>query len=510
MDINTIIESLHPLEQKVLPYIDQCSTLSDLTQKSGLSEVEAMRALQWLENKGALKISTQVKEIIRLEPNGTQYLEQGLPEKRFLQSVKDSPSSLDQISQNAGLSKEELNACIGLLRKKAAINFDQGLVSITDPGRAALDKEWLEESFLRKVQAEPVTVESLSPEERFSYDIFLKRKGIIQPVIEKTKSYELTDLGHELAKAEIKEGETIDRLTPEMLKQGSWKDKKFRRYDVEINVPKITRGKRHFGNQANDYAKSVWIDMGFKEMEGPFVNTCFWNFDALFTAQDHPVREMQDTFYLKNPAIGKLPDDAVVDRVRSMHEHGGDLDSPGWQYKWSEDEAKKIILRTHTTVLSAKTLATLKKEDLPAKFFTLGRNYRNEAMDWSHLFEFNQTDGIVVDPNANFRHLLGYLKRFFAKLGYEKARFRPAYFPYTEPSVEIDVFHPVRKEWLELGGAGIFRPEVVQPLLGEVMPVLAWGPGFDRIQLEYYSINDIRDLYKNDIKQLRTMRQWMR
>jgi phenylalanyl-tRNA synthetase alpha chain len=160
--------------------------------------------------------------------------------------------------------------------------------------------------------------------------------------------------------------------------------------------------------------------------------------------------------------------------------------------------------------LSARTLAGLKKEDLPAKFFALGKCFRNETLDWSHLFEFNQFEGIVVDPNANFRHLLGYLKAFFKKMGYEKARFRPAYFPYTELSIEIDVFHPLRKEWIELGGSGIFRPEVVKPLLGIDVPVLAWGPGFDRIILEFFKINDIRELYRNDLKQLREIKDWMR
>ena len=167
-------------------------------------------------------------------------------------------------------------------------------------------------------------------------------------------------------------------------------------------------------------------------------------------------------------------------------------------------------MRTHTTVLSAKTLSRLKKEDWPAKFFAVGKCFRNETLDWSHLFEFNQTEGIVVDPDANFTHLLGYLKNFFIKLGFPMARFRPAYFPYTEPSIEIDVFHPVHKTWLELGGAGIFRPEVTEPLLGEPVPVLAWGPGFDRIMLEYYKITDIRDLYKNDLAQLRSIKEWMR
>ena len=176
----------------------------------------------------------------------------------------------------------------------------------------------------------------------------------------------------------------------------------------------------------------------------------------------------------------------------------------------SEEEAKKNVLRTHTTVLSAKTIAALKKEDLPAKFFSVGRCFRNETLDWSHLFEFNQTEGIVIDPNANFRHLLGYLKEFFKKMGFENARFRPAYFPYCEPSVEIDVWHPGKKVWFELGGAGIFRPEVTVPLLGEDIPVLAWGPGLDRILMDYYEIKDLRELYKNDLNQLRKMKAWVK
>ena len=294
-----------------------------------------------------------------------------------------------------------------------------------------------------------------------------------------------------------------------MLKSGRWKGKTFRRYDVQINVPQISGGKRHFVNQALEYARRIWMDMGFKEMTGPMLTTSFWNFDALFTAQDHPVREMQDTFFIKNPENGKLPDKKIVERVKTAHTQGV-CGSTGWGGKWSEKEAMRNVLRPHTTVLSSKTLAQLKKEDLPAKFFAVGRCFRNEALDWCHLFEFNQFEGIVIDPNANFRHLLGYLKEFFKKIGFDKARFRPAHFPYTEPSVEIDVYHPGHEKWVELGGAGMFRPELTEPLLGEPTPVLAWGPGLDRIMMEYYKIKDLRDLYKNDLKQMKEMKMWLK
>jgi len=302
----------------------------------------------------------------------------------------------------------------------------------------------------------------------------------------------------------------IEFLTPNMIKKGGWQGKKFRRYDVVSRVPKISGGKRHFVNQAVEYGRRVWTDLGFEEMSGDLIQSSFWNFDALFTAQDHPVRELQDTFFL-NKEI-ELPSKEVVEEVKKAHEQGTD-NSRGWQYKWDADDAKKAVLRTHTTCLSAQTLfklSKLPKEQRRGKFFAIGKCFRNETVDWSHGFEFNQTEGIVVDENVNFRNLLGYLKEFFNKMGFEKVRFRPAYFPYTEPSVEIDVFHPEKKVWLELGGAGIFRPEVTVPLLGIDIPVLAWGPGFDRIIMDFYKIKDLRDFYKNDIKQLREMRFWVK
>jgi phenylalanyl-tRNA synthetase alpha chain len=510
MDVQRLVETLHPLERKVVPFLGKASTLKEVMRLSSLSEAEAMRALQWLENKDVLKIDSSVRETIKLDTNGAEYVKKGLPERRFLKAIEAAPVPMKDIGKVASLSDDEVTVCLGLLRSKAAITIDKGLIAITDHGRNISGREWLEEQFLGKLETQEVLPADLAPEERFAYDIFRKRKSIIKNDLEKIKSFTLTDLGHVLSGADIGVSGSVEHLTPSMLKDGSWKGKTFRRYDVSTTVPDVYRGKRHFVNQATDYAKQVWVEMGFKEMQGPMVNTCFWNFDSLFTAQDHPVRDLQDTFYMKNPAVGKLPDAKLVENVKAMHEHGGNIGSLGWQYKWNPDVAKRIVLRTHTTVLSAKTLAAIKKSDWPAKFFAVGRCFRNEAIDWSHLFEFNQTEGIVVDKDANFRHLLGYLKRFFAKLGFAQARFRPAYFPYTEPSIEIDVFHPVHKKWLELGGAGIFRPEVVEPLLGEQVPVLAWGPGFDRIMMEYYKITDLRDLYRNDLSQMRKMRQWMR
>ncbi len=510
MEVDKLIETLHPLERKVLPVLEKVSKLSDIISHSGLSEVEVMRALQWMQNKEIIRLNETLRDIIILEKNGHKYLKEGLPEKRFLNAIKEKPLTADDIRKEANLDSQEFNVCIGTLKSKVAIDIkkDNGMIiSITQQGKKLLDKESLEEKFLKKEF--PIELKNLADEEKFAFENLKKRKDIIKQELVKERSAELTDVGKEILKKGISGKEVIDSLTPKIIKDSSWRNKKFRRYDVKINVPTIYFGKRHFVNEAIEYARRVWLDMGFQEMEGPLIQTSFWNFDALFTAQDHPVRDLQDTFFINEPGKGKLPANSLVQQVKNAHEKGV-KGSKGWGYKWDSEEAKKNVLRTHTTVLSAQTIAALKESELPVKYFAVGKCFRNEAIDWAHLFEFNQTEGIVVDPDANLRHLIGYLKEFFKKMGFPKARFRPAYFPYTEPSLEIDVYHPVHKKWIELGGAGIFRPEVVVPLLGKDIPVLAWGPGFDRIILDYFKITDIRDLYKNNVKQLREIKAWLR
>ena len=505
MNIEKLIATLHPLERKVLPFLDKTDNLKGLVEKTGLKEVEVMRALQWLQNKKVIVLKEELKELIDLGRNGKGYLKKGLPEIRLLTVIKSKELRLDDVRKAAGLNKDELNVALGILQKKVAIFItrDNGLkVKILENGKRLLEGGFLEGAFLKKEF--PIDANGLTAEERFAYQELKKRRDIIETITAKSRIAKLTELGKEIISKGVIGGDFIDRLTPEMLRTGKWKEKKFRSYDVTINVPKIFGGKRHFVNQAANYIKKIWLELGFREMEGNIIQTAFWDMDALFVPQDHPVRDVQDTFYLKEPKHGKLP--AISKNIKIVHENGGNTGSLGWQYLWSESAAKENLLRTHTTVLSARTIAALKREELPAKFFSVGKVFRNEALDWKHLFEFYQVEGIVVDPDGNFRELIYYLKEFFGKMGYKDARIRPAHFPYTEPSAEIDVLHPKANEWVELGGCGIFRPEVVKPLIGEDIPVLAWGFGLERIITPYYKITDLRELYRNDLKQIREMR----
>ena len=510
MDTEKIISSLHPLERKVLPALNKCSLLDDIIKETGLKEVEVMRALQWLQNKGIITIKEDVREIVGLDSLGREYSKKGLPETALLNSIKEGAMPLEDAFKKSKIKKDELNISIGALKSKAAISLTKKgnklYIEATPRGRQMSEKESLEEKFLKKNF--PIELKSLKEEEKFALDILKKRKDIVKIALSKIKRAELTDFGKKIASSRIDPEGFIDSLTPEMIKTGAWKNKRFRAYDLKINVPKIYGGKRHFVTQAINYVKRIWLDLGFKEMAGSLVQTSFWDLDALFVPQDHPAREMQDTFYIKDPKYGKLPAH-LVDKIRQTHENGWVTKSKGWQCKWSESIAKENLLRTHTTVLSAQTIAKMKKEDMPAKFFSVKKVFRNETLSWKSLFEFIQVEGIVVDPDANFKHLKGYLREFFTKMGFKDVRIRPAHFPYTEPSAEIEVLHPSKNKWVELGGSGIFRPEVTKPLIGIEVPVLAWGLGLERSIMEYSNVGDIRDLYKNDLKQLREIKAWM-
>jgi phenylalanyl-tRNA synthetase alpha chain len=503
-----LARKLHSLERKTLPHVTDGDTIESISSKSGLQEVEAMRAIQWLENKGLAKIDATDVEMVSLGDNGKEYKKKGLPEKRFLELL--SKGSMTMSKMEAHLAKDEISICLGLLRKKNAVDIKKDgelTFTLTAEGKKLLAAKSDEEIFLEKDF--PLDAKKLSKQDADVLTELLKRRDIVKKESRTHRLIYLTAEGKKLSRTAMKT-DVCDRLTHAMLKDGSWKGKEFRSFDVEINVPEISGGKRHFKNQAVEYIKSIWLDLGFKEMTGDIVHTSFWDLDSLFVPQDHPAREMQDTFYLKTPAKGKLPDKELVSRVKKTHENGWTTGSLGWQSKWDEEKAKENILRTHTTVLSAQTLSKLKKGDLPAKYFAVGKCFRNEALDWKHLFEFYQVEGIVVDEDANFRNLLGYLKNFFRKMGYPDVRIRPGHFPYTEPSAEVDVYHPIRKEWVEIGGSGIFRPEVTKPLMGFETPVLAWGLGLGRTVKEYWDIVDIRDLYKNDLKQLRELKMFLR
>ncbi|MCA9485955.1 MAG: phenylalanine--tRNA ligase subunit alpha, partial [Nanoarchaeota archaeon] len=486
--------SLSPLERKILPHLK--SSIEEIKNLSGLDETSILRALRLLENKKAITISTSKKNLVVLGTNGIYYKKNHLPERQLITLLESNNHlPLQEAKKLSKLSDNEFKVSLGILKNKTLIELKNGKISLT-ASKDILTRKTPEEQLIEIL---PLEESSLTPEQLHTLGILKKRKNIVTIEEKSITSFKTTPLGEKLSKLKLSD-DLLEEVTPDLIK--NWKkNRKFRKYDVNAPVPNLYGGKKHFVSQAIENGKRIWLDLGFQEMQGSMVQTSFWNFDALFTAQDHPVREMQDTFFISD-VEGKLPDKKLVDSVKKSHEQGVS-GSKGWQYTWSEEESKSVVLRTHTTCLSAQTLANLDTTKLPAKFFSVAKCFRNETVDWSHGFEFNQTEGIVVDENANFRNLIAYLQEFAKKMGFDKVRIQPAYFPYTEPSVEGAVWNPEKKQWVEVLAAGIFRPEVTEPLLGKPIPVLAWGPGFDRMMMLASELSDLRQVYQNDIKLLR-------
>ena len=264
--------------------------------------------------------------------------------------------------------------------------------------------------------------------------------------------------------------------------------------DVEAEVPEIFVARTHPLKDTIDEIREIFVTLGFSEILGNMTQSSFWNFDALFTPQDHPARELQDTFFLDGISAKKIATPEQINKVSNSHKKN-------WRYQWDINEARKMVLRTHTTCVTIKHLAENKPDE--ARIFSLGRVFRNEKVSYKHLVEFNQIEGIVVGKDANLRNLMGIQREFYKRIGITKIKFWPTFFPYTEPSLQTMVYNEKLGKWIELFGMGIFRPEVTKPL-GITKPVLAWGGGIERIAMLKYGLDDVREFYNNNLGWLRS------
>ncbi len=429
---------------------------SEIYNKLGVKKDAINRPLASLEEKGLLKKEVKINKKYSFTEEGKKYIKEKLPEVRLYEKIKKGASFSD-------LEEDEKRFGIKILKLLGVLEIKNGNMFVKDWNPSKWQKEY---------------------EEMKDKKQLLKRK-LIKEEINKEISYHVTEKGSSF----IFEEEGVSSLTSEMLKSGDW-NKEFKEFDISSVQPE-DRGKLHPLTRAIEKIKLIFAEMGFEEVEGNYIESAFWNFDALFQPQDHSARELADTFYLEGEE--DIKNKEILEKVKKEHEEK-------WHYKWSIKEAKKRVLRTHTTAVSARMLTKIK--ETPKKLFAIGRVFRNEEIDYKHLAEFYQVEGIVVDENATFRDLLGILKIFYNKMGFEKIRFRPSYFPFTEPSLEIDVWFDGKKEWVELGGAGIFRKEVSLPLCGKY-PVLAFGLSLERPLMLSMGLNDVRVFYKNNVKWLR-------
>ncbi len=487
---------LSRIEKLVLKALEKGKlTPEEISKESGLDLSSVNRAIQWLSLKGLVDVEEKIVEIVSLGEEGKIYSKEGLPERKVLNLLKER-GEVDIKELFSIFGKETTNLALGWLRRKKLAEIKNGKLSLIR------DEKTPDEKLLELLSTQVIESESLDDELKEALKLLKSRKNVIQTKEKKKKWIKLSQKGEELLKQGIEITEEITQLTHEILKNRSWKGREFRRYDISLPVPEFLPAKLHPLRELIEEIRDIFLRLGFEEITGPILESAFWNFDALFVPQDHPAREMQDTFYLSKPAKAELPENEVMERIKAAHEHGWQTQSKGWRYSWSREKAKVSLLRTHTTATTIRYLA--KAKEFPVKVFSIGRVFRNERISFKHLPEFHQCEGIVVG-DVGFSHLLGILKEFYRAMGFPKVRFRPAYFPYTEPSLEVEVFFEEKKKWLELGGAGIFRPEVTEPL-GVKKPVLAWGLGLERLAMLRLGMSDIRELYMSDIKWLQRLR----
>jgi phenylalanyl-tRNA synthetase alpha chain len=503
-----VAEQLHENESRILLVLkkNESASTSLLAEMTGLPKDAVEKACAWAETKGVLTFNEETTVKHSLTDEGQRYAKGGLPEKNLLRLVAEGVNEINGLKEDF----PALNIALVWIRRNEWATIEKGRLNPTQKGEKALETQSEDEQLLGQIGGADINGAKLDDSQANRLQL-LKRRNLVKATETVSRWVEITDFGRQVSPLleTAQQISVITQLTPEMLQSGSWWNSRFQRYDIHLPAPNVQPGKRHFISSVIDYIRRFWVELGFKEMTGEYLELGFWNFDALYQPQDHPSRELADTFYMKTPFKGHLPDQEMVKRVKETHENGWTTGSTGWQYKWDPEVAMRNCLRTHTTSLSVVAIAKLREEELPAKFFSVGRVFRNETIDWNHLAEFYQTDGIVVGEGVTFRDLQGYLKAYLEGMGMERFRFRPGYFPYTEMSMEAEVWIEEKGAWMELFGAGIFRPEVVKPLLGKDVPVLAWGPGFGRLIMLQYGIESIRELYGNDIGLLRQAKLWM-
>ncbi len=496
-------ESLSYLEKKVLLALKEKSPAipEEIVKLGGFKElVEVMNAASWLVSKGLVTMKERVVRRYRLAKKvwGTK----ALPERRLLKELRKvhGKSDLEALRKRAKMTPEEFSIALGWMRKKGWATVERSgggtTVAVTEKGDAALEGKGRDEEVISRLAKGELTEEEVDPavlkDLRSRREIVAERESVRREIA-------LTEAGRKAVASGLELKEEVAQLTPDLLRSGKWREVEIRPYDVRTFAPAIHPGKVHILTEYIEKIRRIFIGMGFTEIAGDWVVPAFWNFDALFQPQDHPARDVLDTLYVDaKPRMG-LPDEEVVRRVAEVHETGGRTGSEGWRYAWDRAEAERPVLRSHTTPITLKYLADHPVP--PQKAFIIGREFRRDALDWKHLPEFHQIEGVVMEEGASLSMLLGMIAEFYRRLGLERVKFRPGYFPYTEPSMEPEGLLPDGR-WVELGGSGVFRVEVTQPFeLGA--PVIAWGLGLERTVMAIEGLTDIRQLYLSDIDWLR-------
>ena len=508
--MNVDVKSLHPLEVRILRRVrlGEEITAARVMDELGFNLGQCNQAFSWLAGKGYIEEKDRTaRTFYELTDLGREYAEKGTPEERIFEYVRrEGAAAMPELSEALGLENKDTGSAFGLLSKEKILTMGSDKKVTTAAEGPSPRMETVRNILDRAAEAEILDESSLTEEEKEAIGGISKKRGAsgapFRTVEREEITYVMTPLGgeaEEILEAEGVTGEEIGRLIPEMLADGSWKKASFREYNIHTPPSRVLMGRKNPYAQYLESVKDKLVSLGFEEFDGPVVETEFWNSDALFMPQFHSARDIHDVYYLDTPTHAKEIEQPYLDQVAAAHEDGWETGSRGWEYGFDRDFTRRLILRSQGTVLSAKQLP---KAEIPGKYFGIARCFRYDQVDATHLSDFYQTEGIVLGEEVNLRTLLGLLKMFAEEVaGAEEVMYVPGYFPFTEPSVEVHIKHPTLG-WFELGGSGIFRPEVTEPL-GIKVPVLAWGLGIDRMALMSLGLNDLRELFTPDIEHVR-------
>ncbi|OYT34834.1 MAG: hypothetical protein B6U87_01305 [Candidatus Aenigmarchaeota archaeon ex4484_52] len=488
-----ILNTLTKNEKKILIGLKTTLNLEQLINSTKMQKIDVLRSLMWLSNKNIVKLKTESQMAIILDENGLKYQKTALPETRIIDYlVQKKKASTDDLKQKLNLKSDEIQYSIGFLKKNKSIEIEKKqnklYLILTNQGKTKAKQKSQYDLFLQ--MKFPLKLKDITNEQNKIIKSLNLRKKIIKNKEIKTIDIELTKFGEKIINCDFEFDNQEDILTSSMLKTGLWREKNFRQYDISSPVPKIQRGRRHPVKEVCNLIKNIFIQMGFKEMIGPWVETAFWCMDSMWIPQDHPARDVQDTFFIGKQ--GNLPDKKLVQRVREAHENGGETGSTGYGIKWNEKKAKELILRTHSTATTFRMFG-LHNINYDCKYFYIANTFRNEAIDATHLPEFLQAEGFIMADDLTLSDLMGFVKEFYSKLGIKKIKFKPTYNPYTEPSMEAHYWDEKNKKWYALINSGIFRPEALYPY-GIKKTVIAWGMGVSRMASLLAKKNNLRQL----------------
>ena len=541
IDIKNTVKNLHPLEVRILLAYKKGDelTIEKVEDELGFKPGNGNQALSWLTGKGLInEIRRETSVFYELTGLGQEWKEKGSPEERMLALIRQKLNNdqdrprLPDIAQALNMENKDIGSAYGSLSKLGILSMDGDkkvtfslpLEQLDDPEKNPILAHFnlMHNLFKKVVMSSGLLAEAeLNDNEKKIMSSIAKKRGAadapFRQIDRETVYFGFTvaedgsvpaEEAADALKAAGITGDEAGALTQSMLEDGSWKGKTFRSYNVKTPPVRLTPGRSNPYAKFLENVKDKLASLGFEEFDGPLVETEFWNSDALFMPQFHSARDIHDAYSIADPsakdgvARAKSIDEPWLSNVASAHENGGATGSRGWNYGFDRDFTKRLILRSQGTVLSAKQLPTAK---IPGKYFGIARCFRYDRVDATHLPDFYQTEGIVLGENVNLRTLLGMLEMFAREVaGAKEVKYVPGYFPFTEPSVEVHIKHPVLG-WFELGGSGIFRPEVTASL-GVNVPVAAWGIGIDRMALMALGLNDLRELFSYDIENVRLRR----